>query len=697
MKRFLALLFLVSLYANVTAQKKTYHPDCDNDGEGSPEYSKTVVSPPKNGVNNKKDCNDSDPAINTKAVEICGDGVDNNCDGKIDDNTLLFYADTDLDGFGSPTNAITACSMPGGYVANALDCDDANAAINPIQPEVCNSVDDNCINGIDDGLEFKIYYPDVDKDGFGQLTDGGLNLCSDPGEGYSLLNTDCNDANPAIFPGAIETPCDNIDQDCSGGDQEGNMFTYYFDPDGNGYGDDPTADTTCCCPSPPAGYVTSLAPVTDFILTDSKKQLVRELWGFTDADIWFRSSLTSYDVMQQSYLEYVHSLNPQNFCFNEGATTDHFRLLVGETRVLRPDDGGEGGYNCLASGPDVLQGMCGKKFKLNGKIYDFFNSHVEFADTLQVLTTYTANIQIGTLEELYWALDRTKANRVMFGQEQNIHSNAPFYPKGGVSYVEKTNPWIDSVKKYYPSVITVADVGDILTNVPITKDWNNGLMATKADNVDIYLNIHDWINVTEDVVRDTAEINRIIKEEIPKAFDELQKKYPGKGISISQYSPSESFSNKEPLYKGTFLAASMIPKMQRVFWDYNLKHDNIIDCAIYETLKSVSDQFNKPDIHGRIMQIMGNLFLTNANVMEVKGMPGALILSCKSTAGKVKIFVMTGSNAVTLPPAGTIDGIYTPIGWGSNFMYWEGLLSTEAIPYVPEGIMRPYSIGYFEF
>ncbi len=30
--------------------------------------------------------------------------------------------------------------------------------------------------------------------------------------------TDCNDANPAIRPGAVDVPGDGVDQDCSGGD-----------------------------------------------------------------------------------------------------------------------------------------------------------------------------------------------------------------------------------------------------------------------------------------------------------------------------------------------------------------------------------------------------------------------------------------------------------------------------------------------
>ena len=48
------------------------------------------------------DCDDSDPAMHPGAIELC-DGVDNNCDGIIDDDATdqsIFYRDRDGDGFG---------------------------------------------------------------------------------------------------------------------------------------------------------------------------------------------------------------------------------------------------------------------------------------------------------------------------------------------------------------------------------------------------------------------------------------------------------------------------------------------------------------------------------------------------------------------------------------------------------------------
>ena len=73
------------------------------------------------GFTEDVDCNDQDSAVNPDASEIC-DGIDNDCDGGIDDaddsvdssTVTVFYADGDLEGFGTDI-AMDACRQPQGY------------------------------------------------------------------------------------------------------------------------------------------------------------------------------------------------------------------------------------------------------------------------------------------------------------------------------------------------------------------------------------------------------------------------------------------------------------------------------------------------------------------------------------------------------------------------------------------------------
>ncbi len=81
--------------------------------------------------------------------------------------------------------------------------------------EVCNNTDDDCDGTIDNGLTFVNYYNDVDGDGYGAGT--ATNVCSQPANTVTN-NTDCNDGNAAIKPGATEICGNNVDEDCSGSD-----------------------------------------------------------------------------------------------------------------------------------------------------------------------------------------------------------------------------------------------------------------------------------------------------------------------------------------------------------------------------------------------------------------------------------------------------------------------------------------------
>ncbi|HUM47704.1 MAG TPA: MopE-related protein, partial [Chitinophagales bacterium] len=236
----------------------TYYVDLDNDGFGDLlDSGNSLCNNPGAGfaVNNL-DCNDASFVINPSAPESCN-GIDDNCNGSTDDGLIFitYYVDQDNDGFGDLLdNGTSLCNNPGtGYVTNNTDCNDGSSAINPLAAEICNGIDDNCNTIADDGLAFITYYADLDNDTYGDLTGAGISLCTDPGAGYVINNSDCNDANPAINPIALES-CNGLDDNCNGSTDEGLIFiTYYIDLDNDTYGSAFNAGISLCN-NPGTGY-----------------------------------------------------------------------------------------------------------------------------------------------------------------------------------------------------------------------------------------------------------------------------------------------------------------------------------------------------------------------------------------------------------------------------------------------------------
>jgi hypothetical protein len=196
------------------------------------------------GFDSEEDCNDSDATINIGAEELC-DGVDNNCDGEIDENVRnIFYADSDDDGFGDPNITIEACEAPDGFVENGSDCDDQQSINFPGAEELCDEVDNNCNEEIDEDLG-TLFYIDSDGDGFGE--DENTTSACDLTMGLANIGGDCNDSDPSIHPIASER-CDEVDNNCNEEIDEGVTTTFYTDFDEDGYGDSEATIEACSLP-----------------------------------------------------------------------------------------------------------------------------------------------------------------------------------------------------------------------------------------------------------------------------------------------------------------------------------------------------------------------------------------------------------------------------------------------------------------
>ncbi|MCB9779553.1 MAG: putative metal-binding motif-containing protein [Alphaproteobacteria bacterium] len=261
----------------------TWYSDGDGDGYGDAATAATACEEPDGTVERAGDCDDDDGDINPDAAEVC-DGVDNDCDGDVDEpdatDAGTWYADDDDDGWGDDSSTTRACEEPDGYTDRGGDCDDEEARANPDEPEVCDDIDNDCDGEVDedDATDAATWYGDGDSDGWGDDSDTRTS-CDEP-DGYVAIGGDCDDADSAYHPGADESDCsdpndyncdgsvayadadadgyaaceecndgdaavnpgatevcNDIDDDCDGDIDEDVTGTWYADADGDGYGD----------------------------------------------------------------------------------------------------------------------------------------------------------------------------------------------------------------------------------------------------------------------------------------------------------------------------------------------------------------------------------------------------------------------------------------------------------------------------
>ncbi|MFH1811302.1 MAG: MopE-related protein [Pseudomonadota bacterium] len=141
-----------------------------------------------------QDCNDQNASDHPGASELCGDGRDNNCDGRTDEDCDT-CVDRDHDGF-----------------CEAVDCDDNHPGVHPGVLERCgDEVDNNC-NG---------------------QTDEGCDACTDAdGDGF-CAPVDCDDSRSSVYPSNAEKCGDDLDNDCNGSVDDGCQSC--VDGDGDGF------------------------------------------------------------------------------------------------------------------------------------------------------------------------------------------------------------------------------------------------------------------------------------------------------------------------------------------------------------------------------------------------------------------------------------------------------------------------------
>ena len=166
--------------------QNVYYADVDLDGFGNAGDSVLACMAPDGFVIDSTDCVDSDAAINPSAMEICGNSIDENCDGQTSEGCLIGCMDP------------LACN----YVESALE-DDGSCVYSA--EETCNDVDDDCDGTIDEGCILGCTDSTAfNYDSLATIDDGTcietIIGCSDSSACNFDFNVNVNDSSLCLFP-----------------------------------------------------------------------------------------------------------------------------------------------------------------------------------------------------------------------------------------------------------------------------------------------------------------------------------------------------------------------------------------------------------------------------------------------------------------------------------------------------------------
>ncbi len=152
-------------------------------------------------------CNVSPDMSKASQNELCGDNIDNNCNGYVDEGFEMLTV--------SCSNGVGACKRNGEYQCSedklSLECSATPGT--PSANELCgNNIDDNCNGLVDEGFELE-----------GETCYAGKGVCQGSGTyscNSSLLSLDCS-ATEDLSQQTTELCGDNKDNDCDGFVDEG--------------------------------------------------------------------------------------------------------------------------------------------------------------------------------------------------------------------------------------------------------------------------------------------------------------------------------------------------------------------------------------------------------------------------------------------------------------------------------------------
>lgn len=435
------------------------------------------------------------------------------------------------------------------------------------------------------------------------------------------------------------------------------------------------------------------------ISTSHEVSLYKQIHAGCVIDIFFTKGMVARNVLADPYFSWLKALNLNSLQYSGGSPSDHEHVIINDTLI----NGGKGdGYNIRRSDVEargesyegILDGVATVKFGV-----DFFNQYCALLHKLNVRGDVAANVQSGTLPELYWKIKRANAQRVIFGMEQNLTSNAHVFPDG-TSYRKKISQWIDSVEHKFPGIITVVDAAPVHKQTAKFATWNSQLKGIQGDEARLYLWDKDILDSKDDAAVSMAEINQAFSQTIPHWFDIFKSTFPGKRVSVCQW----GIKAKSSIHNN-MTGCLYIGKFYEFMIRYNKANDNLIGYACFMSLKSLNrGDGGKGDADNfyKTLKNCGLLFTGNKKVddIEITGFNGVSGVGCSENGNYALLLINeTGSEVnlagIKINGASTTGKIFT-----MNSVSASSLDSYDVKEAVNKGSavsLKPYSVNVITF
>ena len=435
------------------------------------------------------------------------------------------------------------------------------------------------------------------------------------------------------------------------------------------------------------------------INTSNAVALYKQVHSGVTIDIYFAKGMVPRDILADPYFSWLKALNLNSLQYSGGSTSDHDHAIIGDTLI----NGGKGdGYNLRRedaeargeSFDEILDGVGTVKFGV-----DFFNQYTALLKKLKVRGDLIANVQGGTLEELYWKIERSNAQRVIFGLEQNISSNARDYPDGN-AYKKKISQWIEAVEKKYPGIITTVDAAPVYKQTSKFSEWNKQLKDIPGDEARLYIWDKDLFTAKENAADNLPVINQAFSQTIPQWLQTFKSNFPGKNVAVCQWGIKAKTS-----IHNTMIGCLYIGKFYEFVINYNSNNNNFISYAAFMPLKSLNrGDGGKGDAGNfyKTLKACGLLFEGNkkVNEMVITGLTGVSGVACSENGIHSLLLMNETGNEISIPSL-KVDGKSVT---GKSFTIHSVAASSLGSFDVSEGsvqstsvILKPYSVNVVVF